>query len=100
MTRRDEESKRQLQRIRHGQDKENRLKQKILANSMELRDLERALRESYSKKEQKAQIAERKLFEMEEARRQAEISARLEAEDRNPPRRREGNLRTRKNWKD
>ena len=44
--------------------------------------MERALRESYSKKEQKAQIAERKLFEMEEARRQAEISARLEAEDR------------------
>ena len=44
--------------------------------------MERSLRESYSKKEQKAQIAERKLVDLQEARRQAEISARLEADDR------------------
>lgn len=70
----------EMERIRLETDRDERIRRQVRENSLELRELETKLRDAYTAKEQKAQMAERQAKDYDEAVREAEITNRMKLE--------------------
>merc|ERR1712033_81388 len=70
----------EMERIRLETDRDERIRRQVRENSLELRELETKLRDAYTAKEQKAQMAERQAKEYDDAVREAEITNRMKLE--------------------
>merc|ERR1711915_1126610 len=70
----------EMERIRLETDRDERIRRQVRENSLELRELETKLRDAYTAKELKAQMAEKQAKEYDAALRDAEITNRMKLE--------------------
>jgi len=70
----------EMERMRLETDRDERIRRQVRENSLELRELETKLRDAYTAKELKAQMAERQAKQYDEALRDAEITNRMKLE--------------------
>lgn len=64
----------ELARLKHESIKDEKMRQQVRENSIELRELEKKLKAAYMNKERAAQIAERDAIKYEQMKRDAEIA--------------------------
>uniref|UniRef100_A0A8C3XLW3 Meiosis-specific nuclear structural protein 1 n=1 Tax=Chelydra serpentina TaxID=8475 RepID=A0A8C3XLW3_CHESE len=70
----------ELARLNYEKSKDEKMRQQIKENSLELRELEKKLKSAYMNKERAAQIAEKEAIRYEKMKRDAEISQKMKEE--------------------
>nr|XP_009679912.1 PREDICTED: meiosis-specific nuclear structural protein 1 [Struthio camelus australis] len=70
----------ELARLNHAKLKDEKMRQQVRENSLELRELEKKLKSAYMNKERAAQIAEKEAIEYEKMKREAEIAQKMKEE--------------------
>uniref|UniRef100_A0A8B9PI03 Meiosis-specific nuclear structural protein 1 n=1 Tax=Apteryx owenii TaxID=8824 RepID=A0A8B9PI03_APTOW len=69
-----------LARLNHEKLKDEKMRQQVRENSLELRELEKKLKSAYMNKERAAQIAEKEAIQYEKMKREAEIAQKMKEE--------------------
>ncbi|NXS99905.1 MNS1 protein, partial [Jacana jacana] len=77
---RDEGLAAELARLDRGRLREEKMRQQVRENSLELRELEKKLKSAYMNKERAAQIAEKEAIQYERMKREAEIAQKMQEE--------------------
>ncbi|XP_075064154.1 meiosis-specific nuclear structural protein 1 isoform X2 [Mixophyes fleayi] len=70
----------ELARIKHEQLKDEKMRQQIRENSLELRELEQKLKSAYLTRERAAQIAEKEVLKYEKMKRESDIARKMKEE--------------------
>ncbi|XP_010217626.1 PREDICTED: meiosis-specific nuclear structural protein 1 [Tinamus guttatus] len=70
----------ELARLNREKQKDEKMRQQVRENSLELRELEKRLKSAYMNKERAAQIAEKEAIEYEKMKREAEIAQKMREE--------------------
>ncbi|XP_075714078.1 meiosis-specific nuclear structural protein 1 [Rhinoderma darwinii] len=70
----------ELARIKHEQLKDEKMRQQIRENSLELRELEQKLKSAYLARERAAQVAEKEVHNYEKMKRESEIARKMKEE--------------------
>ncbi|NXN24933.1 MNS1 protein, partial [Nycticryphes semicollaris] len=70
----------ELARLNHERLKDEKMRQQVRENSLELRELEKKLKSAYMNKERAAQIAEKEAIQYEKMKREAEIAQKMKEE--------------------